>query len=74
MRIFFTFFLIFLAGGGLIAQPCTGGSIADHDVSNTSLVRVFYDNDAFAGTNRYYTHGIRAELIVGPSVHLVENQ
>lgn len=47
----------------LRAQPCTGISIADADCSPLTIVRGFYDNDGLAGTNRYYTMGIRAEVI-----------
>ena len=46
-----------------MAQPCTGISISDADVCPLRIARVFYDNDAFNGTNQYYTQGIRAELI-----------
>ncbi len=45
------------------AQPCTAISISDADCSPLTIVRLFYDNDAMAGTNRYYTQGITAEVI-----------
>lgn len=45
------------------AQPCTGISIADADVSPQRILRVYYDNDLFAGTDRYYTQGFRIDLI-----------
>lgn len=45
------------------AQPCTAISISDADCSPLTIARGFYDNDFFAGTNRYYTQGIRAEVI-----------
>jgi hypothetical protein len=45
------------------AQPCTGITIADADCSPLTIVRLYYDNDLFAGTNRYYTQGIKAEVI-----------
>ena len=53
---------LFSALAGL-AQPCTGMSIADADASRERLLRLYYDDDAFAGTHRYFTRGIRAELI-----------
>ncbi|MEM6264396.1 MAG: lipid A deacylase LpxR family protein [Bacteroidota bacterium] len=48
---------------GLHAQPCTGMSISDADVMPISIVRAYYDNDAFVGTNRFYTQGARLEVI-----------
>lgn len=45
------------------AQPCTGRTVADLDVSRQRILRAYYDNDAFTGTNRYFTQGIRLELI-----------
>jgi len=45
------------------AQPCTSRTTAEHDISTWRMVRVFYDNDFPAGTNRYYTSGLRVEYI-----------
>lgn len=45
------------------AQPCTNRSTVEHDISTWRMVRVEYDNDLFAGTNRYYTQGIRGEVV-----------
>ncbi|RMG24605.1 MAG: lipid A deacylase LpxR family protein [Bacteroidetes bacterium] len=47
----------------LSAQPCTGRTIADIDVSRQYIFRAYYDNDFLTGTNRYYTQGIRLEFI-----------
>ncbi|MEM9985390.1 MAG: hypothetical protein AAF804_09860, partial [Bacteroidota bacterium] len=54
---------LMLGSSVLVAQPCTNRSTAEHDIATWRMVRVYYDNDAFAGTNRYYTHGLRAEVI-----------
>jgi len=61
--LFWVLAFIGLGAGQSWAQPCTNRSTAEHDISNWRMVRVFYDNDAFAGSNRYYTHGLRAEVI-----------
>lgn len=55
--------IVFLFASDLKAQPCTGMTISDVDVSQRRLVRAYYDDDAFAGTDRFYTRGIRLELI-----------
>jgi lipid A 3-O-deacylase len=60
---FLLFLLCLLSFSATLAQPCTGMTIADADVSRRRLVRQYYDDDAFAGTDRYFTRGIRAELI-----------
>mgnify|MGYP006266643733 CR=1 FL=1 len=61
-RFLFSFFGLCLAIS-LHAQPCTNRTTAEHDIATWRMVRVEYDNDWFAGTNRYYTHGLRAEVI-----------
>jgi lipid A 3-O-deacylase len=63
LRLFLLLPLFFLAFARLFSQPCTGITIADADVSSQRILRIFYDNDFFAGTQRYYTHSLRAELI-----------
>jgi len=60
------FFLLCLSLGffpRIWAQPCTSRTTAEHDIANWRMVRLYYDNDFFAGTNRYYTSGLRAEYI-----------
>ena len=55
--------LIWLIVSQAYTQPCTGKTIADIDVSRQRIVRAYYDNDYFVGTNQYYTQGVRLELI-----------
>lgn len=59
----FLFVRLSLGFSALLAQPCTGWSIADIDVSQQHILRVHYDNDAFAGTDRFYTQGFRVDYI-----------
>jgi hypothetical protein len=55
--------LIGLGQSGALAQPCTSRTTAEHDIATWRMLRVYYDNDLFAGTNRYYTSGLRIEYI-----------
>lgn len=50
------------------AQACRSAIRKGYDISTHSLVRVFYDNDAFLGMNKYYTQGTRIEYIT-PNLH-----
>lgn len=50
------------------AQACRSAIKKGYDISTHTLVRVFYDNDAFVGTDKYYTQGTRIEYIT-PNLH-----
>lgn len=56
-----SFFFLLMAIGLLstsgLSQPCTGFTIEDVDVSSKRILDIYYDNDRFGGTNRYYTEG-----------------
>ena len=61
--IIFIVCLLTLFSANVYAQPCTGKTIADIDVSRQRILRAYYDNDYFTGKNQYYTQGVRLELI-----------
>ncbi|MEM8899599.1 MAG: lipid A-modifier LpxR family protein [Bacteroidota bacterium] len=60
---FFLFVFSLLLSTSVMSQPCTGFTIEDVDVSSKRILDIYYDNDRFGGTNRYYTEGWGVKLI-----------
>lgn len=65
---------LLLWAGTWLAQPCTSRTTAEHDIANWRMVRAYYDNDLFAGTNRYYTSGLRVEYIAPSCFYVITSR